>query len=153
MWHSLIFQNFWVDTLTNRMTRIFRPQGGTQLYFWYVWHEAPKWGLKNWFFAKVRSEELKFFNILKAYELKFEPNLDCRVETSSNFWQISLVGAKISYFCSKWGSKELNHAATGDLKNSRRGLLEKRVLTIGHTHTTFSDECPSRALDNGEDTE
>ena len=25
-------------------------------------------------------------------------------------------------FCSKWRSKELNHAATGDLKSSRRDL-------------------------------
>ena len=46
-------------------------------------------GLKNWlfflfFFAKVRSKELKIFNILRAYALKFEPNLDCRAENVSN---------------------------------------------------------------------
>ena len=32
-------------------------------------------GVKELAFAKVRSKELKIFNILRAYELKFEPNL------------------------------------------------------------------------------
>ena len=71
-------------------------------------------GLKNWFFAKVRSKELKIFKILRAYELKFEPYLGCRAENSSIFWQISLVGIKIWHLCPKLGSKELNHATTGD---------------------------------------
>ena len=67
--------------------------------------------LKNWFFVKVRSKELKF-----------KPNLSCRDENFSNFWQISLVGVKIWYICSKWGSKELNQVVTGDLKNGRRAV-------------------------------
>ena len=81
-------------------------------------------GLKNWFFfAKVRSKKLKIYNILRAKELKFEPNLGCRaVQKFFNFWQICLVGVKIRYFCSKLGSEELNHAVTGDLQNSERGV-------------------------------
>ena len=79
-------------------------------------------GLKNWFFTKVSSKELKIFNSLRAYKLKFEPDLGCRAENSSICWQISLVGIKIWYFCSKWGSKKLNHAVTGDLKNGGRGV-------------------------------
>ena len=39
------------------------------------------------------------------------------------------------------GSKELNHAAAGNLKNGGRGV-KKRVLTTEHTRTTFSGECP-----------
>ena len=70
----------------------------------------------------VRSKELKMFNILRAYELKFEPNIGCRTKTSSKMLtKISLVGVKISYFSLKVGSKELNHAATGDLKSSGKG--------------------------------
>ena len=37
------------------------------------------------FFAIVRSKELKIFDILRAYKLKFKPNLGCRAENSSNF--------------------------------------------------------------------
>ena len=84
--------------------------------------------LKNCSFTKVRSKELKIFNILRAYELKFEPNLGCRAENSSIFWQIFLImfiGVKIWYFCSKWGSKEVNHAATTDLKNGGRGVKRR----------------------------
>ena len=76
-----------------------------------------KCGSKELIFCEVRSKELKIFNIWKVYELIFEPNLGCRAESSSNFWHISLIGVKI-----KWESKELNHAATGDLKNGGRGV-------------------------------
>ena len=54
--------------------------------FFYLFHEAPKWGSKELiFFVIVRSKELKIFDILRAYELKFKPNLGCRAENSSNF--------------------------------------------------------------------
>ena len=43
-------------------------------------------------------------------------------EKPSKFWQISLAGVKVYYFCSKLGSKKLNHAATGDLKSGGRGV-------------------------------
>ena len=65
---------------------------------------------------------MKIFNILRAYELIFGPNLGCRTENPLNFQQISLTGVKICYFLLKFGSKELNHAATGDLKSGGRGL-------------------------------
>ena len=39
-----------------------------------------------------------------------------------NFSQKSFAVVKIDYFCSKWKCNELNHAATGDLKNSGRGM-------------------------------
>ena len=55
-------------------------------------------GLKTDSFVKVRSKELKIFNILRPYELIFESNLGCRAENSSNFWQTSLLGVKIWYF-------------------------------------------------------
>ena len=42
----------------------------------------------------------------------------------------------------KVGSKELNHAATGNLKSHWWERHEKGVLTAGHTSTTCSDECP-----------
>ena len=79
--------------------------------------ERQNGGLKNWYFfcAKLRSKELKIFNISRAKELKFEPNLS-RAENMINFWH-SLVGAKISSLSHKMGSKYLNHAATGDLKS------------------------------------
>ena len=48
----------------------------------YVRRGAPKWGS---YFVKIRSKELKIFNILRAYELKFEQNLGCRAENSVNF--------------------------------------------------------------------
>ena len=50
------------------------------------------------FLPKVRSEELKVFNILRACELKFELNLGCTTENSLKFWQIPLAGVKIDYF-------------------------------------------------------
>ena len=34
------------------------------------------------FFPKVRSKELKILNLLRAYEPKFGPNLDCRTKNS-----------------------------------------------------------------------
>ena len=108
--------------------------------------EALKWGSKKLIFWRKqgdRSKELKSFYILRAYELKFGPNLGCRNAHSSNFCQISPGGVKICYFCSKWGSKELNHTATGDLKNDKRGIKRGSCLTAGHTRTTFSGECAS----------
>ena len=117
MWPSYLRSYFWSNM---------PPRGLNCIFGRYVRHEAPKWGSKELiFFAKVRSKELKIFNIsLRAYELKFEPNLGCRAE-NSNVWQISLLDmleVKIWYFCSKWESKELNHAATGDIKNDGRGV-------------------------------
>ena len=55
----------------------------------YVRCEASKWGSKEliiffFFFAKVRSKELKNFQHFEGYALKFEPNLDCRAENVSN---------------------------------------------------------------------
>ena len=44
---------------------------------WDVWHGAPNWRAKL-----VRSQEQKIINILRAYELKFGPNLGCRTENS-----------------------------------------------------------------------
>ena len=100
--------------------------GGTQLWFGYVCPVLlPKWGSNEptFFLVKVRSMELQNFHVLRTYELKFEPNFGCRADNNSKFWKNSLVGVKIYYFCSKCGcSKELNHAATGDLKNGRRGM-------------------------------
>ena len=60
----------------------------------YVRRKAPKWGSEELIFfffffceSKVYNmyKDLKLFNILRAYELKFEPNLGCRAENSSNF--------------------------------------------------------------------
>ena len=79
-------------------------------------------------YAKVRSTELKIFNILRAYELKFEPNLGHRAKSSFNFWKISAVGVKFSYFSLKVGSKELNDAASRDLKSSGRGKKRRSWL-------------------------
>ena len=45
-------------------------------------------GLKNFFFffaCGSRSKELKNFNVLRAYELKFGPNLDNRTENFYKF--------------------------------------------------------------------
>ena len=110
-------------TKTTHWCHIPRVLGGTQLFFGRdVQPERRNGGLKNYFFSffcsKVRSKELKTFNILRAYELKF------RLQNWKflNVWQISLAGVKIYYFCSKWRSKELNLAATGDLKNGERGV-------------------------------
>ena len=79
-------------------------------------------GLKNWFFAKVRSKELTIFNILRAYELKFGPNLGCRTENSLNFWQISLTRVKIYYFCSKWGLKNWIMLQLGSKEKWSKGV-------------------------------
>ena len=107
-----------------------------------VRHGAPKWRSKGHFFSPIRFKDLKIFNILRAYKLKFEQNLGCRTENSFNFWQISLSGVKLyHYFCKKKGSKELNHSATGDLKSGGRGL-KRGILIAGHTHTTFSGAPP-----------
>ena len=44
-------------------------------------------------------------------------------QDSTSFMQISLLRVKMYYFCSKWMSKELIHAATTrDLKNYGRGV-------------------------------
>ena len=66
------------------------PGGGGTPHFWGrdVQHGLPKRGSKEHFFfvfVKVRSKELKFLNILGAYELKSRPNLGCRAESSCNF--------------------------------------------------------------------
>ena len=62
----------------------FNPGGGGHSTFAWVGmsgRERRNGGLKNWFFfAKVRSNELKIFNILRTYELKFGPDLGCRTE-------------------------------------------------------------------------
>ena len=59
--------------------------GGTQ-FLWGdrdVWLGVLKTGVdKTDCFEKVRSKELKFFNILGTYELKFGPNLSCRAKNS-----------------------------------------------------------------------
>ena len=120
----------WYSRCNSGMPQCSHRVGGWQTPPWgalnfilgrYVQHKAPKWGLKSWSFAKVRSK-LKIFKIRRAYELKFEPNLGCTAGNSSNFWQIiSLAGVKIWYFAQS-GSKELNHAATVDLKNSGRSI-------------------------------
>ena len=39
----------------------------------HIWCKAAKWGSKELIFYE-RSKELTIFNILRAYELKFEPN-------------------------------------------------------------------------------
>ena len=62
----------------------------------------------NWNFSQIRLQSWKFF--------KFLTNFSCR---SQNFT-----------FLFKVGSKELNHAATGDLKNGGRGVkggLDRRT--------------------------
>ena len=56
-----------------------------------VQRRVPQRGSKELLFAKVRSKELKIFNILWAYELKFWLNLGWTTETSSKFLQNSLV--------------------------------------------------------------
>ena len=88
------------------------------------------------FFAKVRSKALKIcctFWGLMNWNLSQIYAAD-RVENSSNFWQISLVGVIFFFFfffffLLKVGSEELNHAATGDLKNGGRGLKGAGLLT------------------------
>ena len=76
-------------------------RGGLNFIFGrYVQREAPKWS-KELIFCKSKAKEVKIFNILRGYKLKFEPNLGCRAENSSDFWQISLLRVKIWYFCSK----------------------------------------------------
>ena len=68
---------------------------------------------------KILKTEFKK-NIMRAYELKFGPNLGCRTE----ILQILIPCRSQTFysFSSKWGSNELNDAATGDLKNGRRGV-------------------------------
>ena len=110
-------------------------------------------GLKNLFFfffflAKVRSKEVKGFNILRAYELKFGPNLGCTTENPFEILgKLLLQESKFIIMCPKFGSKELNHAVTRFRLGSwgskeRRERREKGVLTAGHTRITFSSECP-----------
>ena len=80
----------------------------------------------------VMSKELLFFFFFfffYTYKLKFGPNFACRAINFDKF-QISLVGVKNYYIYSKWGSKELNHAATGDLKNGGRACHEKGYLAL-----------------------
>ena len=92
-----------------------------------VWHGVPKWESKGliffpfFFFAKVRLRNWKyskFWGLMNWNVAKF------RLQDWKflKFWQISLVGVKIYYFSSEWGSKELNHAATGDLKMDVKGM-------------------------------
>ena len=114
---------------------------------------ALKWGSKELiFFFKVRSKELKIFNIyMRAYELKFGPNLGCRTENS---WNFSHRSQNLLFLLkAKWGSKELNYAATGDLKNGGSGLkrgswvppkytLSDILLTCWH----FSEKLHNNAL-------
>ena len=102
-----------------------------------VWCRPPNGGLKNWFSAKVRSKERNIFNILRAYELKFGPNLGCKTENPLNFWQFFLTGVKIYYFCLKWRLKNWIMLQLGS--KERR---EKGVLTARQTRTTFPGECP-----------
>ena len=45
-------------------------------------------------------------------------------------------------FCSKWGSRELNRAATGDLKSGMQERREKGVLTCRiYPYQSFSRKC------------
>ena len=82
------------------------------------------------------------------YELKFGPNLGCTTENPFEILgKLLLQESKFIIFCPKFGSKELNHAATGFRLGSwgskeRRERREKGVLTAGHTRITFSSECP-----------
>ena len=93
---------------------------------------------------------MKGFNILRAYdyELKFGPNLGCTAESPFEILgKLLLQESKFIIFCPKFGSKDLNHAATGFRLGSwgseeRRERPEKGVLTAGHTRITFSSECP-----------
>ena len=105
--------------------------------------ERQNGGQKNYFFCESKVKELKFFNILRAYELKLWPNLGCRTENSL-FWgaNFSCRSQNLS-FLHKVGSKELNHVATGDLKSSTeawKGGLDSWT----YLYTSFSGECPPR---------
>ena len=114
---------------------------------------------------KVSFKELTIFKILRAYELKFGPNLGylsifslcpkgCWLHQQNQHiysypqhsykpwgrccqqwyhlpglqnWKFFFFFGKFFslttyHFCSKWGSNELNHAATGDLKSGRKGM-------------------------------
>ena len=44
--------------------------------------------------------------------------------------------SKVNYYHSKWGSKELNHATTGDLKSGGR-VVKSRSWPPDIPHTTF----------------
>ena len=86
-------------------------------------------GLKNWFFfffffffVKVSLRNWHFQNFKGLWTGIWAIYLGFRSANSTNFWKISLAGVKIYYLFSKWGSKEPHHAATGDLKNSRRSM-------------------------------
>ena len=117
--------------------------GGQSTIFWWVGMSDPKYrkgGLKNWFLAKVGFKKLKFLNILGGLwtEIWAKYGLQSS-KILGTFWQISHVWVKT---CSKWGSKELNHAATGDLKNGGRGV-KRGVLTARYTCATFWGKCPT----------
>ena len=45
-------------------------------------------------FVKYKSKELKIFNILRARELKFGPNLGCRTENSFQIFNKICVESK-----------------------------------------------------------
>ena len=108
-------------------------RGGHSTVVWVGMSDAERryGGLKDFFFffAKVRSKELKIFNILRAYKLKFGPNLGCRTKNVFIFWaNFSCRSQNLSFLLKSGGSKELNHAATGDLKSGGRGVKSGSCL-------------------------
>ena len=78
----------------------------------------------------------------RAYELKFDSNLGCRAENSSNFLtNFSRRSKNLIFFCLKWGSKKTESCCNWGSKE-RRERREKGVLTAGHTHTPFQGSVP-----------
>ena len=93
------------------------------------------WNWKRWYLAIAHNLMLDAVVITKHVH-------DSKLPLKFFFFgQISLVWVKISYFSLKVGSKELNHAPTGDLRAA--GEAWKGGLEPGHNHTTFSSESPS----------
>ena len=83
------------------------------------------------FFVKVRSDELKIFNIFRGYELKFVPNLGCITDNFSFFDKFQSQETKFIIFLFKMGggSKELNHAGTNwEFENGGRGMKRGSCL-------------------------
>ena len=68
--------------MRNKTEGVYRNQGRHSTFFGRdVWCTALKRGAKE-LILKVRSKEVKFVNILRACELKFGPNLDCKAVNS-----------------------------------------------------------------------
>ena len=78
--------------------------GRGALNFWLGMSDAAAECQKEGGFMKVRSKELKIFNILRDYELKFGPELRCKSENSEiNFGaNFSHRSQNLSFFAQIW---------------------------------------------------